>query len=62
MWLSVPVTLISIMLIVYLHILWRHNFYRANIIFTAKIIAHFVDDIGTVKIVVEYLHYMVKMQ
>ena len=38
------------------------KFYRANIIFTAEIIARVVNDIGTVKIVIEYLHYMVKME
>ena len=42
--------------------LWRHNIYRANIIFTAEIIECFTSDIGTVKIIIEYLHYKVNVQ
>ena len=38
------------------------QFYCANIILTAEIIARFVNDIGTVKIVMEYLHYIVNVQ
>ena len=38
------------------------QFYHPNIIFTAKIITRFVNDIGTVKIVIEYLNYIENMQ
>ena len=37
-------------------------FFRANIIFTAKIIARFVNDIGTAKVVIECLHFMANIQ
>ena len=38
------------------------QYFCANIIFTAEIIECFTSDIGTVKIIIEYLHYKVNVQ